>query len=72
MPESGNNSLHELQPSVLVEQNLDAAQDISQFEHASTRVRQTESKKTRARVLLGTAILQLPIWGTLPELLNIM
>jgi hypothetical protein len=43
------------------DQILDAEQDAINMEQAE--IRQAESKRKRASVLLGSAILQLPIWG---------
>jgi hypothetical protein len=69
MPQSESISLHELQPSNNREQDIsDTDQDAFHLEQAGSG--QLESKKTRARVLLGSAILQLPIWGMQPNLLT--
>jgi len=62
MAESGTISLHELVPS-------EAGQQDSQETRQSASIldqndsRQWESKRKRACVLTGSAILQLPIWG---------
>jgi hypothetical protein len=67
MSQSDNISLYELQPAVLGEQqDGHTNQDASHLGQAS--LRQSESNKTRVCVLLGVAMLQLPIWGMQPNL----
>lgn len=57
-------SLHEsIAPSVGGLDLRDAEQDVPQDE--TVEPRQQDSRKTRALVLLGSSILQLPIWGEL-------
>lgn len=51
------------------------AQDSSDIEQRvmdsePTDSSQTESRKTKITVLIGSGILQLPIWGTLDQYLN--
>lgn len=59
-------SLHEPVPHSVGESNLnDTEQDVSDNEPADSR--QWESKKTRISVLVGSAVLQLPIWGELTD-----
>ena len=64
MAQNESISLRESQPPNAAESEL---QDVEQDAPASDQanVRQRESKRTRLCVLLGSAILQLPIWGTL-------
>lgn len=55
-------SLREVQPSNVGEQEPhDIEQEASNPDQAESR--QWESKRTKACVLLGSSILQLPIWG---------
>jgi hypothetical protein len=55
-------ALREVRSSDVSEQHiLDAEQDAINIEQAE--IRQAESKRQRASVLLGNALLQLPIWG---------
>ena len=47
------------------EEPHDTEREASNFEEEEVDPRQWESSRTRACVLVGSAILQLPIWGTL-------
>jgi hypothetical protein len=59
--------LHESMPSdVGPEEHHDTEQNASHADQADSR--QYESNRKRARVLVGVAILQLPIWGRLSSM----
>lgn len=61
MPRSETSSLEESRPSDVGEQEpQDIEQDVS---NADAEPRQWESNRKRVSVLVGSAILQLPIWG---------
>ena len=63
MAQNESISLHESAPPYAGEQELhDLEHDASSPDQANSRRR--ESKTTRICVLVGSAILQLPIWGT--------
>ena len=57
MPRNENNPMR----NVTEEERVDITQDEVILDQTSPR--QSESARTRACVLLGSAILQLPIWG---------
>lgn len=64
MTRDGSISLHQSVPPSIGESILnDAEQDVSNDEPTDSR--QWESKRTRISVLVGSAVLQLPIWGEL-------
>lgn len=64
MARDDNISLHESVPPSVGEPDLhDSEHDVSNDEDVEPR--QRDSKRTRTLVLLGSAILQLPIWGEL-------
>ena len=56
-----------LTPEIAEQQSPEAEDDVSHFGQADSR--QWESHRKRASVLLGSAILQLPIWGNPKSLL---
>lgn len=61
---TGNDSLAPREPSLrgsVQRETLDLEQDETYDDHG--RARHSESKSRRICVLLGSAILQLPIWG---------